>query len=92
MMFWNELDGTSWTQYVPRRYFVVARAKLDSLLENDEYPDLWGPLVPVAEDLLDDETQNPESEDPTDQNWTNDVDDDGNDDDDYDDPMAESPS
>ncbi|OWZ03282.1 hypothetical protein PHMEG_00025021 [Phytophthora megakarya] len=92
MMFWNELDGTSWTKYVPRRYFVVARAKLDSLLENDDHPDLWGPLVPVVEDVLDEETQTPERGDPTDQNWTNDADDAGNDDDDYDDPMVESPS
>ncbi|OWZ07996.1 hypothetical protein PHMEG_00019530 [Phytophthora megakarya] len=92
MMFWNELDDTPWTKYVPRRYFVVARAKLDSLLENDEHLNLWGPLVPVVEDFMGGETQTPERDDPTDQNWTNDPHDAGNDDDDYDDPLAESPS
>ncbi|OWZ14404.1 LOW QUALITY PROTEIN: hypothetical protein PHMEG_00012130 [Phytophthora megakarya] len=91
-MFWNELDDTPWTKYVPRRYFVVARAKLDSLLENDEHPNLWGPLVPVVEDFMGGETQSPERDDPTDQNWTNDPRDAGDDDDDYDDPMRESPS
>ncbi|OWZ02063.1 hypothetical protein PHMEG_00026442 [Phytophthora megakarya] len=40
MMFWNELDGMLSTKCVPRRYYVTARAKLDSLLENDEHPDL----------------------------------------------------
>ncbi|OWZ01927.1 hypothetical protein PHMEG_00026608 [Phytophthora megakarya] len=92
-MFWNELNGTLWTKYVPRRYFVAARAKLGLLLENDEHLDLWGPLVPVVEDLLDDETQIPERVDHTDKNWTNEVGDDGdNDDDDDDEPMYESPS
>ncbi|OWZ11356.1 hypothetical protein PHMEG_00015636 [Phytophthora megakarya] len=79
MMFWNGLDDTPWTKYVPRRYFVVARAKLDSLLESDEHPNLWGPLVLIVEDFMD-------------QNWTNDPHDAGNDDNDYDDPMAESSS
>ncbi|OWY97116.1 hypothetical protein PHMEG_00032437 [Phytophthora megakarya] len=92
MMLWNELDDTLWTKYVPRRYFVVARAKLDSLLESDERPNFWGPLVPVVEDFLGDETQTLEHDDPTDLNWTNDPHDAGNDEDDYDDPMAESPS
>ncbi|OWZ04692.1 hypothetical protein PHMEG_00023364 [Phytophthora megakarya] len=92
MMFWNELDDTLWTKYVPRRYFVVARAKLDSLLENEEHPHLWGPLVPVIEDFMSGETQTPERDDLTDQNWTNDPHDAGNDDDNYDDPLPESPS
>ncbi|OWY93816.1 hypothetical protein PHMEG_00036641 [Phytophthora megakarya] len=92
MMFWNELDGTPWTKYVPRRYFVVARAKFDSLLENDEHPNLWGPVVPVVEDFMGGETQTPERDDPTDQNWTNDPHNAGNDDDDYDNPLAEYPS
>ncbi|OWY95619.1 hypothetical protein PHMEG_00034327, partial [Phytophthora megakarya] len=35
MMFWNELDDTPWSKYVPRRYFIAARAKLDTLLECD---------------------------------------------------------
>ncbi|OWY98243.1 LOW QUALITY PROTEIN: hypothetical protein PHMEG_00031032 [Phytophthora megakarya] len=52
-MFWNELDGTPWTRYVPRRYYVVARAKLELFLVNDEHPDLWGPLIPVMEDTID---------------------------------------
>ncbi|OWZ10615.1 LOW QUALITY PROTEIN: hypothetical protein PHMEG_00016509 [Phytophthora megakarya] len=86
MMFWNELDGTPWTRYVPRRYYVAARAKLDSLLENDGHPDLWGTLIPVMMDHL-----TPEQDDPTDQNWTNDAE--GGDNDDEDDyPLEETPS
>ncbi|OWY96096.1 hypothetical protein PHMEG_00033729 [Phytophthora megakarya] len=84
MMFWNELDVTPWTKYVPRRYYVAARAKLDSLLENDDQPDLWGPLIPVLEDTVDPTDLTPEQDDPTDQNWTNDGEEGDNDDEDAD--------
>ncbi|OWZ08797.1 hypothetical protein PHMEG_00018605 [Phytophthora megakarya] len=91
MMFWNELDITPWAKYVPRRYYVAARAQLDSLLENGEHPDLWGPLIPVLEDPMDTADLIPEQDDPTDQNWTNDGEGGENDDeDDY--PLEESPS
>ncbi|OWZ01186.1 hypothetical protein PHMEG_00027484 [Phytophthora megakarya] len=87
MMFWNELDVTPWTKYVPRWYYVAARAKLDSRLENDEHPDLWGPLIPVLEDTIDTTDLVPEQDDPTDQNWTNDGEEGDNDDED-DDPWT----
>ncbi|OWZ06361.1 hypothetical protein PHMEG_00021395 [Phytophthora megakarya] len=90
MMFWNELDVTPWTKYAPRRYYVAARAKLDSLLENDEQPDLWGPLIPVLEDTIDTTDLIPEQADPTDQNWTNDGEEGDNDDED--DSLDGSPS
>ncbi|OWY98867.1 hypothetical protein PHMEG_00030251 [Phytophthora megakarya] len=90
MMFWNELAVTPWAKYVPRFYYVVARAKLDSLLENDEHPNLWGPLIPVMEDTIDTVDLTPEQHDPTDQNWTNDAE--GGDNDDVDDPLEATPS
>ncbi|OWZ02103.1 LOW QUALITY PROTEIN: hypothetical protein PHMEG_00026395 [Phytophthora megakarya] len=90
-MFWNELDVTPWTKYVPRRYYVAARAKLDSLLEIDDQPDLWDPLIPVLEDTVDPTDLVPEQDDPTDQNWTNDGEEDDNDDED-DDLLDGSPS
>ncbi|OWZ02013.1 hypothetical protein PHMEG_00026506, partial [Phytophthora megakarya] len=70
MMFWNEPDATPWSKYVPRRYFIAARAKLDTLLESNLQPGLWGPLEPVLDESLDDDTETPDHDDLADQNWT----------------------
>ncbi|OWY92425.1 hypothetical protein PHMEG_00038585 [Phytophthora megakarya] len=90
MMFWNELDATPWSKYVPRRYFIAARATLDTLLESNLQPGLWGPLEPVLDEPLYDDTETPDHDDLADQNWTLD----GDDHDDYegdDDLLDQSP-
>ncbi|KAE8954749.1 hypothetical protein PR003_g28657 [Phytophthora rubi] len=48
MMFWNKLNDSYWSKYVPERYYLAAEARLDDLVEQGIQPPFWGELVPSA--------------------------------------------
>ncbi|KAE8977244.1 hypothetical protein PR003_g28074 [Phytophthora rubi] len=48
MMFWNKLNDSYWSKYVPERYYLAAEARPDDLVERGVQPPFWGELVPSA--------------------------------------------
>ncbi|GMF50438.1 unnamed protein product [Phytophthora fragariaefolia] len=44
MMYWNKLDDTSWTNFVPNSYFLQAEVLLDAMAIKDTIPSKWPPL------------------------------------------------
>ncbi|KAE8882000.1 hypothetical protein PF003_g33918 [Phytophthora fragariae] len=48
MMFWNKLNDSYWSKYVPERYYLSAGARLDDLVEQGIQQPFWRELVPSA--------------------------------------------
>ncbi|KAG7395306.1 hypothetical protein PHYBOEH_003973 [Phytophthora boehmeriae] len=51
MMYWNRLDDTPWTKYVPDRYFDAAEVHMEDLGGNGSRPPVW-PALPTEEDAM----------------------------------------
>ncbi|OWZ06931.1 hypothetical protein PHMEG_00020743 [Phytophthora megakarya] len=58
MMFWNRLDESFWTKYVPEKYYLRAELRLDLLHSEGVRPGYWPDLVDadvrVAQEVMDD--------------------------------------
>ncbi|OWZ15938.1 hypothetical protein PHMEG_00010339, partial [Phytophthora megakarya] len=58
MMFWNRLDESFWTKYVPERYYLRAELRLASLHSEGVRPEYWSDLVDadvrVVQEVVDD--------------------------------------
>ncbi|GMF41105.1 unnamed protein product [Phytophthora fragariaefolia] len=66
MMYWNKLDDTPWTKFVPNSYFLQAEVLLDAMVKKDTIPSKWPPLEDGAEEqfsLSSDEHDEPEDQD-----------------------------
>ncbi|OWY92724.1 hypothetical protein PHMEG_00038147 [Phytophthora megakarya] len=57
-MFWNRLDESFWTKYVPEKYYLRAELRLDLLHSEGVRPGYWPDLVDadvrVAQEVMDD--------------------------------------
>ncbi|KAL3659289.1 hypothetical protein V7S43_015867 [Phytophthora oleae] len=67
MMYWQRLDVTPWSRFVPEIYYVMADERLDRLLKIGRAPPVWEPLdshVPYpdedAESTVDDPSKDPD--------------------------------
>ncbi|OWY98929.1 hypothetical protein PHMEG_00030168 [Phytophthora megakarya] len=58
MMFWNRLDESFWTKYVPEKYYLRAELRLDLLHSEGARPGYWPDLVDadvcVAQEVMND--------------------------------------
>ncbi|KAG6623894.1 myosin-like protein [Phytophthora cinnamomi] len=45
MMFWNKLDETDWTSFVPAIYYLSAENALDQYERDHKHPEFWPDLV-----------------------------------------------
>ncbi|EGZ10326.1 hypothetical protein PHYSODRAFT_522943 [Phytophthora sojae] len=50
MMFWNRLDSTYWTPYVPEIYYLRAEAILERWADDCETPEYWPNLIDYTQD------------------------------------------
>ncbi|EGZ10913.1 hypothetical protein PHYSODRAFT_337681 [Phytophthora sojae] len=50
MMFWNRLDSTYWTTYVPEIYYLRAEAILERWADDSETPEYWPDLIDYTQD------------------------------------------
>ncbi|OWZ04658.1 hypothetical protein PHMEG_00023403 [Phytophthora megakarya] len=54
MMFWNRLDESFWTKYVPQKYYLRAELRLDLLHSEGVRPGYWPDLVDADVQVMDD--------------------------------------
>uniref|UniRef100_H3H9A2 Uncharacterized protein n=1 Tax=Phytophthora ramorum TaxID=164328 RepID=H3H9A2_PHYRM len=52
MIYFEKLDSTPWTQYVPEMYFLRAETRLEHMFARNLQPEPWHPLVEVVCDQL----------------------------------------
>uniref|UniRef100_H3H455 Uncharacterized protein n=2 Tax=Phytophthora ramorum TaxID=164328 RepID=H3H455_PHYRM len=52
MIYFEKLDSTPWTQYVPEMYFFRAETRLEHMFARNLQPEPWHPLVEVVCDQL----------------------------------------